>query len=330
MFHRETLINETKTFCLNQDTLLSQEQLRYASYYGLHFSGSNVKGLSSGPNPDIAHKMGHFSVGEHRLFAQSWEDKNHLCQGTLLLFHGYLDHLGLYKHIIEYGLSRHLRVVGFDLPGHGISSGEQAVIHDFLDYQDIMDAWLHLHNEQSPKPWYLIAQSTGAAIAMDYLFTNQQDESKSPFRKVAFLAPLVRPTGLLKTKLLYFSLKPFKRYVDRSFKQNSNDAAFSEFLRSLDPLQSKRISREWVGALFQYISRIESAKPIPITPLVIQGDQDRTVNFIHNLAIIEQKFWQPRVIYLDGAMHHLANETENYRRIILSELDRWFDLKEPI
>ncbi len=323
MFHKNTLIDETSllspNFSPNRAHPLTEEQQRYASFYGINFSTSM---------PGVKHEIGHFESNEYRLFAQSWENKESLCQGTLLILHGYFDHIGLYQHIIDYGLSRNLRVVGFDLPGHGISSGDEAAIPDFLVYQDILKEWLDLHREQSPKPWYLIAQSTGAAIAMDYLLINQCDETNNPFRKVAFLAPLVRPTQLYKIKMLYHALKPFKKYINRTFTAGSNNPKFNCFIKQGDPLQSKRVSREWVGALLNYIHRVESAAPVPITPLIFQGDQDTTVSYLHNLAIIEKKFWQPKVIYLDGAKHHLANETENFRRIIFNELDQWFDLKK--
>ncbi len=36
---------------------------------------------------------------------------------NLLILHGYLDHSGLFGHLIEYGLSRHSNVLIFDLPG---------------------------------------------------------------------------------------------------------------------------------------------------------------------------------------------------------------------
>ena len=42
-------------------------------------------------------------------------------QGTLLLLHGYYDHMGLYRHVVDWALSMNFAVLACDLPGHGLS-----------------------------------------------------------------------------------------------------------------------------------------------------------------------------------------------------------------
>ncbi|MEB3734885.1 alpha/beta hydrolase [Halopseudomonas pachastrellae] len=48
-------------------------------------------------------------------------------------------HMGLYRHLIQWGAGAAYAVLAFDLPGHGLSSGERASIDCFLRYQKVLD-----------------------------------------------------------------------------------------------------------------------------------------------------------------------------------------------
>ncbi len=46
----------------------------------------------------------------------------------------------------------------------------------------------------------------------------------------------------------------------------------------------------------------------------MQGEQDATVEWQHNLDVLEDKFNQPRRLLLPDARHHLVNEREALRQ----------------
>ena len=52
---------------------------------------------------------------------------------------------------------------------------------------------------------------------------------------------------------------------------------------------------------------------------------DRTVDWQHNLRVLEDKFSSPEVFFLEKARHHLANEGESIRREYLRWLGEQFD-----
>ncbi|EGH46593.1 hypothetical protein PSYPI_31521, partial [Pseudomonas syringae pv. pisi str. 1704B] len=56
-----------------------------------------------------------------------------------------------------------------------------------------------------------------------------------------------------------------------------------------DPLQPLRLPTAWVGALAQWIVRVESAPRSLRSPLIIQGEADMTVDWSHNLAILKEQ-----------------------------------------
>ena len=103
---------------------------------------------------------------------------------------------------------------------------------------------------------------------------------------------------------------------------NSNDPEFLHFLEHLDPLQSRQLSARWVGALKKWIPGIEKAQRVSISPVIIQGDLDETVDWRHNLNVIEDKFRSPEINLLKGARHQLANESAPIRARIAEILDK--------
>ena len=83
---------------------------RYAGYYGIDFRDRAQQHL------------GRIDVDGFSVATQIW--KPPVARGTLLILHGYYDHMGLYRHLIQWALEQHYAVLAFDLPGHGLSSGE--------------------------------------------------------------------------------------------------------------------------------------------------------------------------------------------------------------
>ena len=82
--------------------------------------------------PQLEHRAGYVLSGDYKLAVHYWHQPN--ASSNLVLLHGYFDHTGIFDKLIAWGLSRNCNVLIFDLPGHGLSSGEPAVIDDFADY----------------------------------------------------------------------------------------------------------------------------------------------------------------------------------------------------
>lgn len=260
------------------------------------------------------------AAGEHLAAHIWWPAKP---SGTTLVCHGYMDHVGLYRHVIRDLLELNQVVVAYDLPGHGLSTGAPVSIDSFLRYVEALDTCVSAMAGQVPRPWHLLAQSTGAAVAMDMLLHRRHEDI--PFEQAILLAPLVRPVKWPHVKLLHFLVSPFRNQVKRIFTANSNDPDFVDFLEYSDPLQSRVISVPWVAALKDWLKRFRQAPPSRFTPVVIQGDQDDTVDWRYNLPVIRRKFHNPHVHMLEGAFHHLANESLPYRQEIRRLLDQYLN-----
>jgi alpha-beta hydrolase superfamily lysophospholipase len=254
--------------------------------------------------------LGRFEVDGYEVVSQVWWPDQ--AKATLFMFHGFYDHTGLYRHVIEWALDQGFAVIACDLPGHGLSSGERASIKDFAEYQHTLEGLLaEAQSLDLPQPWHLCGQSTGGAIVIDHVLNHGAD---SPAQgQVILLSPLVRPRAWGWSQLSYYLLKPFVNGIARRFSENSNDPEFLSFLQA-DPLQALRLPTAWVGALARWIKRIEAAPNSPRRPLIVQGQSDMTVDWEHNLEVLKAKFDRPQVLMLPEARHHLANETVGLRR----------------
>ena len=290
---------------------LSSEALAYQRFYGLDFPHRT---------PAPKRQLGCFNAGGYQLVSQVWWPDSPPV-ATLFVIHGFYDHMGLYRHVIEWGLNRGFVVIACDLPGHGLSSGERASIDDFAQYQAVLQGlFIEAQSLHLPQPWHLCGQSTGGAIVLDHLLRYGE---RSPAQGQAILlSPLVRPKDWGWSKLSYYLLRPFVKGIARRFSENSNDPAFLPFLQA-DPLQPLRLPTAWVGALARWIPRIENASPSARQPLVVQGQADKTVDWQHNLEVLKTRFNQPRVLLLPEARHHLANETAAIREQYFGFLDQY-------
>ncbi|KZY76648.1 MULTISPECIES: alpha/beta hydrolase [unclassified Oleiphilus] len=290
---------------------LDEASQRYIRYYGLDFADAL---------PALSHGFGYFDAAGHRVSVHAWRPENP--RGTVLVCHGYFDHVGLYRHIIGHVLSLGYAVLAYDLPGHGLSSGARAVIDDFRTYREVMENCLALAENHLPKPWHVIAQSTGGAIVMDYLLSFSPEKT-FPFERAILLAPLVRPFRWPFVKWLHTAISPFAKQIKRVFSINSGDSEFLDFLENHDPLQPRHVPAQWVGALKKWLPHFLKNSPVTFSPVVIQGDSDETVDWRFNLSVIREKFTDPQIHMLTGARHHLANEHSNYRKEIFAIIDRY-------
>lgn len=279
---------------------LSTDAHFYQAYYGLDLPH----------HANIERRLGCFAVHGYQVAVQAWCPEQPLA--SLLILHGYYDHMGLYRHVVDWGLRMGFAVLACDLPGHGLSSGPRASINEFDEYQAVLKGLLHEAAQlQLPQPWHLLGQSTGAAIALEYLLSHPEQPQLG---RGILLAPLVRPRAWAWSRFSYEVVRRFVKQIPRRFSENSGDAAFLEFIQTHDPLQPNVLPTAWVGALSRWIPRIEAAATSPHSPIIVQGEADMTVDWQHNLPVLERAFTAPEILRLPGARHHLVNEHETIRR----------------
>ena len=275
----------------------------YYGFYNLDFS-RNV--------PGVEHTIGWLTSGAHQVVVQRFEHPSP--RGTAIVCHGYYDHVGLYGYLIEFLLEQALTVVTFDQPGHGLSSGERANIGSFDEYvQALSDVIVH-YQANLPGPWYLLGQSMGGAIAMEYLARQEAHG----FREVVLLAPLIRPANWQLARWVYYLARYTIKERPRNITDNAENPEFLELQRR-DPLAPMVLPVQWVTAMVEWFSGFEARSELNFEPLVVQGHADETVDWRHTMDVL-QSLTRPVYLEIPEARHHLVNESALIRQQIFDWL----------
>lgn len=299
---RQTLLAESEL----PDTLL-QQQKTYQIFYGLH------------DLPTSHYQQGCCRSSSYEVIYQIWRPLSTVdTKGTFYLVHGYYDHSALYRYLISGLLEQGFVVVALDLPGHGLSSGPRASIITFEQYTKALWQVIQLTSPQLPEPFNLIGQSTGGAILIDW-WLNSGYQKRVNIQKTVLLSPLVKPCNWQQGLLSYYLLSPFISRIKRGYSKNSHNESFLGFLQD-DPLQPRHLAVDWVGALKNWIPRIENAKPVSNSVLILQGGEDKTVDWRFNTRLLAQKFPQAQISYFPEARHHLVNESRDIRQQCFNRL----------
>lgn len=289
----------------------SAEQLQaYLAFYQINFYPALAQ----------VHRFGGLLLGGYRIATHYWAPA--APRGTLVLLHGYYDHVGIYGKAIRFALENQLAVVAFDLPGHGLSGGERVAIDRFDSYADVLAALLEQLAGQLPGPYYALGQSTGAAVLLNHLW--RYPAQAASFARIALCSPLLLPCGWRMGRVAYSLLRPFVSSVVRSRSVNSHDATFLRFIASEDPLQDKRLSLQWVGAMKAWDAQFRAFAPLPRPLLVVQGSGDKTVAWRYNLQHIQQQLPNAQIALVEGAGHQLVNESDDYRQQVFLHIHRYF------
>jgi len=288
----------------------------YLNHYQINFSSEL---------PNIRHQFGRFGAAGFQLACHVWRPRvttprqADLSKGTVWLQHGYTDHVGLCQHAIRWLLQQGYGVVCFDLPGHGLSSGDEASIQSFDQYRDVLLGSLKLAEGGLPKPWHAVGQSTGCAVILNLLASYPQALN---FDRVVLLAPLIRAKGWGGLRWGFYILRLFMNRLKRKFSRSSHDRDFLDFLALRDPLQARYMPVDWLTAMDQWVSDFKGFSVQHRELTIVQGSDDQTVDHGYNLSAIESKFPRTSVHMIDAAGHQLINETASYREQCWSIMDR--------
>tara|TARA_B110000211_G_C14084045_1_gene555881 strand:+ start:171 stop:1160 length:990 start_codon:yes stop_codon:yes gene_type:complete len=300
---------------------ISPAQKRYLHYYSIDFSERHE---------GIEHHIGSFSAAGYQLAGQAFfhNDVKNTAKGTAIIMHGYYDHVGIYGSLIEFCLQQGWNVFAFDLPGHGLSTGDRAAITDFAEYDQVFceamaqTQLLQNHTATESQPLHVFGQSTGGAIIINYVLTRNIQQQNSPFASINLLAPLVRPCSWASAKILHTLLSPFVKQIKRTFAINSNDIEFLRFIAEKDPLQPLALSVLWVSALKKWVTMIEASESTDLAINIVQGDQDETVHWQYNMPLLLEKFPQRNLLMVEGGRHHVVNEEITKRQQIYQWLQQ--------
>ncbi|WP_257350981.1 alpha/beta hydrolase [Pseudalkalibacillus decolorationis] len=238
-------------------------------------------------------------------------------KGTVFLLHGYLDHVGSLRNMIQYLNTLNYTVISYDSQGHGLSEGESASVDDFSDYVFTLEQLVQRARDEMSAPFYVIGHSTGGAIAINYVLKHRNHH----FNKIVLVAPLIRSNHWYLTKLGFYLARPFPFLDDihRNFRENSSNKKYLTFTKK-DPLQPNAIPLEWLESLIEWNVKIQTYSPTNADTCIIQGNKDKTVDWKYNLAFIKEKFHLLQVFHIKNGRHALFNEKKQIQEEVFAKI----------
>lgn len=261
--------------------------------------------------------QGYIQTTHYKIHTQIFKPKQEKLLGTVFLFHGYLEHSGIYQPMILELLAQGFSVCTCDWAGHGLSEGKMADIDDFNHYQEILlrIAQYIRHASQLPQPYFAIGQSMGGAILMHHVLHYAEKRQEPIFKRILLLSPLVRPakTAWWHNSVGLGLVKRVKHRVPRPFRRNNHNPEFLRFIRLHDPLQPREIGMQWILAMSKWMADMENYPSCRIPVWLAQGMLDKTVDWQYNHAFIRKKFRLQNTLLLEEGSHQLINEQEDIR-----------------
>lgn len=307
----QALQDELEVFDPTQATLCDVHLREYYALYGFNRLPE-----------DVEYSAGSHWIGDTQLFLQYF--KRRFARGTVVLLHGYTDHSGLYLPLIEHFLNTGWNVFTYDLPGHGVSSGEPLGVVSFQTYVRQLEALLNHYVQSFQGPVVLAGQSTGAAILLTLLCqSTPRQKAGWRIRGGVLLAPLIRPTDYYSVRSLYRVSHWWLHRIRRRFNETSHDRQFLTFRNERDPLQHRYMAMSWIGAMLQWIEEIEHSEPCEDPLLILQGTDDQTVNWRYNIQVLERLCPAAELQLIRDARHHLVNESGPYQEKVFAGVDRF-------
>lgn len=285
---------------------VTKDMKQYVQFYNL-------------PIEDVRYSFGFEQVAHEKLFVQSFRPAK--VKAHILLLHGYYDHTGVLSAVIRYLVQKGFHVLAFDLPGHGLSTGERAVVSEFSFYSESIREITNKHLSSYSFPVYIVAHSTGAAAAVDYLLN---DYEASPIQKAVFVSPLIHAYNWNVITLWLKPLRIFTSQLKRVFRNNSSNSKFLRFIKQ-DPLQYDKIPLSWLESLINWNESIKEGSPCPVPVFILQGKKDTTVDWRYNIRFLLKKFLNTNVKLFENGKHHLLNEEKRIREKVFSSIDHYLN-----
>jgi alpha-beta hydrolase superfamily lysophospholipase len=248
-------------------------------------------------------------------------------RGRVVIVHGYAEHKGRYRHLVEIlvaaGYSCHL----LDLRGHGESGGRRGHVSKFEDYRRDLTRFLDEVRARgaASSPLLLLGHSLGGLIALDFVLHHPQ-----AFDSLAVSSPFLAPAlaiPFFKRKVLPLAANLVPKLAVESGldpKGLSHDAEIVDAYEA-DPKVFPTVTLGWFSEVQEAQEEVFAKASAIVSPILVLlggadpiADPDRSRAFFDRLGSASKHL----VVYA-GFFHEVLNELG--RAQVVSDLLAWLD-----
>lgn len=251
------------------------------------------------------------TVDHFEIFEQTWSRQDP--KGVIVITHGIAEHSSRYAHVAQTLVEAGYEVIGFDLRGHGKSSGKRNYVNTFRDYLvDLQTVIDRAECNYPALPLFLFGHSMGGEIVSLYLI-----EGKTTARGALLSAPSVKVSEDLspfiqKISGLLSVLLPKLPAVKLSSTHISKDPAVVKSYDE-DPLNYRKgiLARTGSEVLVTTKTIMENAHKIDLPVLIMHGGEDKLADVSGSEMLYESIHSEDKALKIyAGLYHEIFNEPE--------------------
>jgi alpha-beta hydrolase superfamily lysophospholipase len=241
----------------------------------------------------------------------------------VVLLHGFADHSGRYRELIEHLAGQGAVVFAYDMRGNGESEGQRGHLMRYQELVDELDAFLKIAYAAEPGLERIIyAHSTGAILALTYLYQHPEAADRvvlsAPCLVLTFEAPAAK---VLVGKAFSAVLPRVTLQAGFDPASVSRDPAVVEANKA-DPLVTQAISTRFYTEVYGKAmpAALRGIEQVKLPMLVLQGTGDRLVS-----PVVADEFDRrvptAKVIRYEGGYHE--NHNDIHREQVFKDVDAW-------
>ncbi len=242
-------------------------------------------------------------------------------KGVFLIVHGLLEHSMNYEHLEEVLASKGFVVYGFDLRGHGRSTGLRGHVDLFTDYVDDLNRVVeNICRWEQEKQISLFAHSMGGLISCYYSVRKPQR-----IKKLMLSSPSVGiednwATLLAPSVILMSSILP-QLYVSQMLPKGTLTHC-EKMLEHIDndPLRQKKMT---LNLMVEFYQAVEGAKDLAaemrIPTYIFQAGDDQLVS-VAKVKAFYANLNTPHKDYIEypGFFHEILNEVD--KEVVIQDI----------
>ena len=262
-------------------------------------------------------ETGYFSSFDGtKLFYRAWEKETPY---SLIVVHGFGEHSGRYRELIEALGDLPLSIFTHDLRGHGHSEGERVFVQSFDYFVKDLSAFRTFIESQKRVPtrhFILLGQSLGGLIATSAVLETQAQWQAlillSPFFGVPYAHSLLR--GLVFFINLFAPKKVWKNPIRPVFL--THDLEETERYKR-DALVQRQITMHLVREMFRGCALANMrVQEISLPVLLLAGGEDHIVSLKKTKEVFKKiSSHDKKIRVFDGFYHELLHEKDRKQLI---------------
>jgi alpha-beta hydrolase superfamily lysophospholipase len=258
------------------------------------------------------------------MYARSWAPQGKP-KAVLALVVGHGEHVGRYEHVGAALANKGYTLLGFDLRGHGKSSGRRGFIPSYQALLNDITDFLRQVDERYPGiPCFLYGNSLGGNLVLNYVLRHKPDLqgviATAAWLKLAYKPPAYK---ILLGRLMNGIVPGFTQHTKLDARGFSHDQTVVRHYQD-DPLVHDAMSaRLFVGIYENGMWALKHAAEFPLPLLLMHGGADPIISLQAVQEFAERAGDRATLKIWDGMYHEIHNELEKEQ--VLAYMINWLD-----